>query len=329
MSTTVETTDFDQIEEQWEELLPVSITNTVFVTPWWQRIWWEHFGTDSQLRVFAVRNGDRLLGIAPMRLREGVLSFLGDTDLFDYHDFVVARDSEEEFYEALCEHLAGADWHTMHLGSLPEESPTLRYMMRLGDRNGLSVIVSDEDKAPVADLPSSWEEYLASLKRHDRHELRRKLRRLESAGTPQQYTCNSLGVLTDSMADFFRLLRSSGPDKETFLTGARERFFLDVASELASRGQLRLYFLEVDGRRVASCICFDYGGTYLLYNSGYDPEYASLSVGLLNKALCIQEAIERGKVRFDFLRGAERYKYNLGAVDRVVYQMVARRDSAP
>ena len=329
MPATVETTDFDQIEEQWEELLPVSITNTVFVTPWWQKIWWEHFGTDSQLRIYAVRNGNRLLGIAPMRLREGVLSFLGDTDLFDYHDFVVLRDAEEAFYEALCDHLAGADWHTMHLGSLPEGSPTLKYMMRMGDGNDLSIVVSDEDKAPVAELPSSWEEYLAGLKRHDRHELRRKLRRLEKAGAPQQYTSNSLGSLTDSMADFFRLLRSSGPEKATFLTDARERFFLDVASELASRGQLRLYFLEVGGRRVASCICFDYGGAYLLYNSGYDPEYASLSVGLLNKALCIQEAIERGRGRFDFLRGTERYKYNLGAVDRVVYRMVARRYEAP
>ena len=329
MPATVETTDFDQIEKQWEDLLPASITNTVFVTPWWQRIWWEHFGTDSQLRIFAVRNGDRLLGIAPMRLREGVLSFLGDTDLFDYHDFVVVRDSEETFYEALCDHLAGSDWHTMHLGSLPEGSPTLRHMMRMSEGNGLSVIVSDEDKAPVAELPSSWEEYLAGLRRHDRHELRRKLRRLERADGAQQYTCNSVEVLTDSMADFFRLLRSSGPDKATFLTGARERFFLDVASELASRGHLRLYFLEIGGRRVASCICFDYGGAYLLYNSGYDPQHASLSVGLLNKALCIQEAIERGRRRFEFLRGSERYKYNLGAVDRVVYRMVARRDSAP
>ena len=327
MPTTVETAEFAQIDEQWEEVLPVSITNNVFVTPWWQRIWWEHFGTDSQLRIFVVRNGDRLLGIAPMRLREGVLSFLGDTDLFDYHDFVVLRDSEEVFYETLCDYLAGTDWHTMHLGSLPEGSPTLRYMRKMSDGNGISVTVSDEDKAPVAKLPSSWDEYLAGLRRHDRHELRRKLRRLERADGARQYTCNSIGVLADSMADFFRLLRSSSPDKATFLTGARERFFMDVASEMASRGHLRLCFLEVGGHRVASCICFDYDGAYLLYNSGYDPEYASLSVGLLNKALCIREAIERGRMRFEFLRGSERYKYNLGAVDRVVSRMVVRRDS--
>jgi CelD/BcsL family acetyltransferase involved in cellulose biosynthesis len=131
------------------------------------------------------------------------------------------------------------------------------------------------------------------------------------------------------MADFFRLMRSSSTDKAEFLTPEREHFFLDIASVLAARGQLKLLFLEVDNKRVASCVCFDYGNSYFLYNSGYDPEYASLSVGLLNKALCIREAIEQGRNRFEFLRGAERYKYNLGGKDRVVHQLVARRGDVP
>ena len=76
---------------------------------------------------------------------------------------------------------------------------------------------------------------------------------------------------------------------------------------------------------MASCICFDYADTYLLYNSGYDPEYSSLSVGLLNKAFCIKEAIEVGRDTFDFLRGTERYKYDLGGKNSSVYQMVIRR----
>ncbi len=114
------------------------------------------------------------------------------------------------------------------------------------------------------------------------------------------------------MDDFFPLMRASSHDKDDFLTPEREDFFKKLALELAPRGQFKLYFLEVDGVRVASCICFDYAGTYLLYNSGYDPEFSTLSVGLLNKALCLKEAIEEGRECFDFLRGNERYKYDLG-----------------
>ncbi len=100
---------------------------------------------------------------------------------------------------------------------------------------------------------------------------------------------------------------------------------MDIGAQLASRDQLKLFFLEVDGARVAACICFDYAGSYLLYNSGYDPEFARLSVGLLNKALCIRDAIEEGRSRFEFLRGTERYKYDLGATDRALYRISAQR----
>ena len=116
-----------------------------------------------------------------------------------------------------------------------------------------------------------------------------------------------------------------GPEKDEFLIPEREEFFLDLARELAPRGMFKLYFLEVDDKKVASCICFDYDDAYLLYNSGYDPEYSSLSVGLLNKTLTLKEAIDEGKHTFDFLRGTERYKYDLGGKNQLVRQLIIRR----
>ena len=78
-------------------------------------------------------------------------------------------------------------------------------------------------------------------------------------------------------------------------------------------------------KRVAAAMCFDYGGARLLYNSGYDPSYGYYSVGLLLKALCLKDAIEQGKAYFDFLRGPEPYKYDLGAKNTALYQMVVTR----
>ena len=56
---------------------------------------------------------------------------------------------------------------------------------------------------------------------------------------------------------------------------------------------------------------FDYNDSVYLYNSGYDPRYSSLSVGLLSKVLLIKDSIQRGRKRFDFLKGSEPYKYHL------------------
>ena len=69
-------------------------------------------------------------------------------------------------------------------------------------------------------------------------------------------------------------------------------------------------------------MCFDYGNSRFLYNSGYDPSYSALSVGLLLKALSLKNAIDDSMKYFDFLRGDERYKYHLGGEDHYLYTMV-------
>lgn len=316
--------DFDDLQEEWERLLPSCHTNTVFVTPPWQRTWWDSFGYASQLRLLSVRTGDTLIGIAPLRETDGVLRFIGDTDLCDYNDFLVRRGSEEAFYPAILDYLDGQA-SRIELPSVPESSPTLRNLPPQAESRGYTVTVEQEDVAPVASLPTTWDDFVASLGKKDRHELRRKMRRLDAAGSFTQHVCQDPDAIADGMADFLRLHRDSRPDKKRFMNAERERFFTKVAVELGARGQLKLAFLELDQIRVATCIYFDYIDSYLLYNSGYDPAYSNLSVGLLNKALAIRQAIEAGKRSFDFLRGDERYKYDLGGKDRRVFRLTLHR----
>ena len=78
-------------------------------------------------------------------------------------------------------------------------------------------------------------------------------------------------------------------------------------------------------RPAAAVLCFDAGSCLYLYNSGYDPSLAGLSVGLVSKAQCVVWAIENRKQCLDFLRGNEPYKYDLGAVDRQIFTITVRR----
>ncbi len=93
MPVTVQTGDFESIEEEWESLLPHCVTDNIFLTPSWQKLWWNRFADGADLMLTCVREGDDLIGIAPLTVREGVVSFLGDTDLVDYHDMLVRRGS--------------------------------------------------------------------------------------------------------------------------------------------------------------------------------------------------------------------------------------------
>jgi CelD/BcsL family acetyltransferase involved in cellulose biosynthesis len=325
LTTEVRAENFDSIWSRWEQILPKCVTDTVFVTPWWHKTWWDNFGGSRELRILSVSDGDDLLGIAPLMSDGDRLTFLGDKDLSDYFDFVVPQDRVDQFFPTLWEHLSATEWATLDLPSLPSGSPTLEQLPSLAKNAGLSVTIEEEETTPTAELPATWDEFLLSLRKKDRHELRRKIRRLDRENTHRQYVADDGEVLNGSMQDFFRLLRASREDKNEFLTPERETFFLDIARESVSRGQFRLSFLEVDGENVAACICFDYGDNYLLYNSGYDPSYSRLSVGLINKALSLQSAIEEGRKTFNFLKGNERYKYNLGGQDELVYHLTITR----
>ena len=78
-------------------------------------------------------------------------------------------------------------------------------------------------------------------------------------------------------------------------------------------GWLRLVFLEIAVRTVASTFGFELNGAFYLYNSAFEPEAQRLSPGLVLVSELVQDAIDEDLRVFEFLRGPERYKYQLGA----------------
>lgn len=343
MALSIVQEDFDAIAPTWDGLLASCKNDTIFLTPLWQRTWWETLGKGGaapssngahrpsagsgqapELMLLAFREGSEAVGVAPL-LRSGeTVTFLGDTDVFDYHDFVIRQGYEGPFFSELCTYLQGQAWRKLYLPSVPEGSPTLECLPKEAQRLGWQVAIEKEDVSPGLPLPKSWDEYLSGLSKKDRHELRRKMRRLFSTVQPtfQTFTNSSVDQHVDR---FLQLMRQGKEEKQSFLTPEREQFFRTMCRNVAQAGMLRLHFLQINDAPVAAAMCFDYAGRRLLYNSGFSPEHYALSVGLLLKALSLQEAIEQGLTYFDFLRGDEPYKYDLGGKDRLVYRITAER----
>ena len=318
--------NIDQVEATWSKIMTECYVNTIFITPQWQGTWWQRFKNDTKPVIEVLASEGNTLGILPLLLEGKEATFIGDSDVYDYMDFPIVQGCGEEFFSIAWERLCEMNWDTLRLESIPENSPTLEHLPELARKNGCTVDLHNSDTTPRMGLPDSWEDYLGGLRKKDRHELRRKLRRLEANTDFRQYVVEiTHESVKEDMDEFFRLMALSSDDKSDFLTQENKEFFVDLALIFSKSGNYKLFFMEVDGLRVASCICFDYGGTYLLYNSGYDPEKSSLSVGLLNKALTIQEAISQDIKEYNFLRGTERYKYHLGANDRAVFDLIITR----
>lgn len=317
--------DLQEIDVSLERLLSQREERPVFLHPAWLRAWLSEF-CGSNEPCFCVARGDGFSAVAPLLRTDDRLTFIGDPSICDFMDFVVDAARPKEAYAALWRAVCAQEWSELDLWGLMASSPTREQVGALARAEGYAVEEQLEAVAPRLALPATWEEYLASLNKKDRHELRRKIRRVfESGGGVGLEVLSRQDEVAAAMDTFLELHTRSRQDKTEFMTPAMAVFFRRMASSLAAEGLVRLFILRINARPAAAVLCLDAGSYLYMYNSGYDPAFAGLAVGLVSKALCLRWALENGKKGLDFLRGNEAYKYDLGARDQEIYRLVVRR----
>lgn len=325
---TVTVEPFAQIEDEWQSLAGTLERPVPFDFPAWHRAWWAAFDGGREPVTLALRDGAALVGIAPMMRNGDTIMLAGDAEICDYTDALVTSGDRAELWPRVLDTLDDLPWTTLHLWGLDENSSVLAETETWSAARGFRSEMDFEAVCPRVESLTDWESYLASLSKKDRHELRRKMRRFESVGERVE-----LRVLSDPEAvggaldTFVYLHRISRHDKREFMSEQMESFFRGMATGLAADDLVRLFVVDVDGQPAASLLAFVSGDELLLYNSGYDPAFAHASVGLVSKALTLKWAIENGLQAYDFLRGAEPYKYDLGCRDRILRQIWVRRDA--
>jgi CelD/BcsL family acetyltransferase involved in cellulose biosynthesis len=285
---------------------------SVFVLPGWLDAWWQVFGAGFESQVLIVREDNEVIGIAPLKLKDGIASFIGDNSVCDYLDFIVAPGKEGIFSQALMDHLSGLGVRSLIMETLRPESVAGHNVVDEAKRRGKSVSCSRIEVSYEMDLPATWEKYLGSLESKQRRDVERKIRQLDTLAEVRFSILRDAEVQEAEIATFFQMMADSRRDKSEFLTAEMRSFFEKIEAAMSAYGLLRLAFLEVGLTRVAAILYFEYNDRIYLYNSGYMPQYAEMNVGLVSKLYCIRQAIgERRKV-FDFLKGQEVYKSRLG-----------------
>lgn len=303
----------------WRRLLDSDPRAKVFATPEWNRIWWEEFGAGKDLLVLTFEQAGEPLGIVPLYAKEEegrrVLRFVGGIDLTDYLGPICAPADRPEVARRLVEWLSTTDerWDVFDAHNLPVPDGFADALISEADGAGFRYQVEEEETAAILRLPVSFDDYLASLASKERHELKRKRRRIGRDYPDARVRAATSESLAADMKLFIDMHRGAEGHKGHFMDPGIAGFFMRMAEGFDRLGWLRLDFLEVAGRPIASTFAFEVGEGYYLYNSAYEPEFKQASPGFILVAELIEDAIAKGLKKFDFLRGPERYKYQLGS----------------
>ena len=313
----------------WNGLVRSARRRPPFLSWTWQREWVATFAAKQRLEVRRVEDDEgHLVAVLPLYERvPDVWTMVGGADISDYLDLIAVAGRELEAWTALLQAWPSAPT-VWELHAVPAASPTVTSLPGL--ETGGTVRVAVEERCPVLELPETWSAYLAGLTSKHRHELTRKIRRLEREAADTRVTCLARrDEIETRIGDFLDLHRRSRVGKERFMDVAMERFFRRVSTSLAEADVVRLWFLDSASGPLATFITLEWDGTVGLYNSGFQPAAAALAPGLVLLARVVEDAIRRGKHRFDFLRGEERYKYEFEPKPEEVCKVTLTSGASP
>jgi CelD/BcsL family acetyltransferase involved in cellulose biosynthesis len=320
------------IEDEWRRLYDECPWGTPFQSPDWLMPWWRHFGIGA-LRVIAVRDGARLVCLAPFRLdtHSRLLSMLG-TGISDYLDILCAAGAADAAGAVLA-HLASQpeQWAICDLQELRPESPL--FSARVPE--GLSSVVEQMGVCPVIELPPTEAEYLAGRRYQIRRSLKRAeaLLRIRGEFAIEQVSGREVGNYVEILFELHRKRWELRDAPGVLDTPALRDFHREVSRRMFDSGALQLNVLWSNRSPAAAFYGFRKAQRLYAYLSGFDPALSRSSPGSVLLWAVIRQAIGNGIREFDMLRGGEAYKYDWGARDSWNYRMVLkpleRRDLAP
>lgn len=324
-------------QDAWSALLARSSANEPMLSPLWLETWWHIFGDDEDRRlcVVLVRDGERLIGVAPLLhrrvwhrraipLRRIELLATGEPEAdeicSEYLGFIAEAGREDRVAREVVGALRGGAlgaWDELVLDVMPALSPMTRALIHHLRRARLLDRVTPRPPCPYIPLPGSWKGYLDRLSSSHRYFIKRAVRDLEAWAGDELVLRRAASP--DELAEGERILidlhgqRWREDDHTGVFTSPRfARFHGTVMPRLLAGGNLDLLWLCKGDRPIAAVYNIVWDGKVYFYQSGRSPDLpAKVRPGIVIHAYAIQHAIANGCTRYDFLSGASRYKQQL------------------
>ncbi len=301
--------------------------NVPFRAPAWLVPWWEYYGEPRsgrrarrELCVLVVERAGAVVGIAPWFIDRSplwgnILKQLGTGEVCsDYQTLLTAPDCAGEAAAAVADFLSGPlrnQWDRLDLDGCTVDDDALAALVEELQSRGAP---RERRRGPACwklELPATYEEYLASLSKSHRKQLRRLERNVLNTSRARWHTVRTPDEFAPAWQIFVELhqrRRQSLGEVGCFVSPCFEAFHEEMARTFLARGDLRLQWLELDGAPIAAEYHLLAGGTLYGYQSGIDPDRLDEEPGRLAGIAVIRQAIDEGLAVYDLLRGDEPYK---------------------
>ncbi len=294
---------FKALAEQWERLAREA--DSPFGDHVWFGAWWAAFGTGS-LRICTLWEDGELQAALPLAVHRGALRALAN---FHTPAFVAPAREGEALVRVVDEALDQSA-NEVAVQGVDLDGPLHEALLLCSAGRGRQVLVEQLYRSPRVDVSGDFEHYARTRGRPFK-ELRRRWRKLNREHDTRFRFEDSPTELAADLQAGFEIEASGwkGRQKTAILSSPQtESFYTAIASAYLARGELRLAWLDVDGRPAAFAFCLQRRGRLYLLKLGIDDRLRPLSPGLLIDYCLTERCFELGIERFELLGADDAYK---------------------
>jgi hypothetical protein len=307
--------EWEGLSGTWNALLQKSSARTVFLTWEWLSSWAScYLDPGRKLFLLAVYRQNALIGIAPwyvQTVRQGVfhsrqIRFLGTPESgSDYLDVIALEGKEREVAAALFAFLLNEArflWDSLLLRDIPADSLFYLHFSSRIEGSGKYSEISNGSFCPVASVANDLPEAPVSARRKQKYDRDMSVLKRSAVISHRTYAHKSAAEGINLFFSFAQGRSGYAPSLRGLLT---------AFSAKCRDTSVQADILSADEKVIAGIVHLRYGFEQYVYLLATDKQYnPKISVGNVLVGLCITKAVQQGIRQYDFLKGAEPYKFH-------------------
>jgi len=293
---------FDALEVEWRSLWQeATLVGPVFASFEWYRCWWRHFGGGKKsLFVIVVRDGDRLVAIAPLMLENlrmrgmpvRTVRFIENGNSL-HNDFILASGSRrtilDTILDCLLEHRD--QWDVIEFKNIPDDSENAQLLRELAEQRGITCGVKPALDSPFININCDWDAFYATCTARTRKTHRNLLNTIGKTGEHRLVRIATLKEYEAHRAALLEVAANSWTARvgDSLATPRNNAFFDDLACVAAEEGWLDIWLLMLNERLVAFEYHLQCNGRNHALRASFHEEFGHLSPGAVLDLLVMKE----------------------------------------
>ncbi|WFU15364.1 GNAT family N-acetyltransferase [Bradyrhizobium sp. CB3481] len=330
-----------RLEDDWNAVYDADDDAQIFLSWKWLSGWLSSIPGPWFILAAKERDAAELPYVAffPLRLqttfeKSEVLGNLRMAGSFaaDYTGIVCRPEADNRAIPAFARAIKQMNWARFHLDNIRTSERRWRLLTACFPKAGFhSTTVNkvikidniDNSRCPYVTLPKDWNGYLDQLSANTRQKTRRLLKQVE-ASSEYHMTVATPETFERDLETLLGFWETKWRPRKGDRTDSLVRSNRSMLTRSFQAGLVYLPTFWHGDRAVAALATLmePRKRTFSFYMTGRDETFEGPPAGVLLHAYSIRDAIGRGFVEYDFLRGDEPYKYSFGCNERRIYSIL-------